>query len=430
MKDTIFAEATARGKAGVAVVRLSGPGAHDAVRVLAGDIPAARQAGLRVLRAGDDVLDEALVLIFEEGASFTGEAVAELHLHGSGAVVASTLSALGKMPGLRPAEAGEFTRRALENGRLDLTEIEALGDLIEAETDVQRRQALTVKSGALRDAAERLRTDLVRSAALLEASIDFADEEVPEDVVPEVTGLLDQAAVAMRQLVAGSYAAERIRDGFEVAIVGAPNVGKSTLLNRLAGRDAAITSDIAGTTRDVIEVRMDLQGLPVTLLDTAGLRDSEDTVERIGVARARDRAAGADLRVFLIMGAEPVETDLLRAEDIVLQAKADSGRLNAEDGISGLTGAGVDGLIDRIVGVLGQRAQGASVATRDRHRVAFQASLAYLDAARPLLEAGSDGFDLAAAELRMATAAIDQVIGRVDVESLLDEIFSSFCIGK
>lgn len=200
MSDTIFAEATALGKAGVAVVRLSGPQAHSAVRALAGDVPPARQAALRVLRIGDDVLDEALALVFDAGASFTGEAVAELHLHGSRAVVASILAALAAMPGLRPAQAGEFARRALENGRLDLTEIEALGDLIEAETEVQRRQAQAVKSGALRDAAEGLRADLVRAAALLEASIDFADEEVPEDVVPEVTELLERAVAAIERL--------------------------------------------------------------------------------------------------------------------------------------------------------------------------------------------------------------------------------------
>ncbi|NKB29282.1 MAG: tRNA uridine-5-carboxymethylaminomethyl(34) synthesis GTPase MnmE [Rhodobacteraceae bacterium] len=430
MSDTIFAEATARGKAGVAVVRLSGPGAHVAVQALAGDLPPARQARLRVLRADTDILDEALVLTFDAGASFTGEAVAELHLHGSRAVVAATLAALGQMPGLRPAEPGEFTRRALVNGRLDLTEIDGLGDLIDAETAAQRKQAQTVMAGALREAAEDLRRDLIRAAALLEASIDFADEDVPEDVVPEVTALLGRAEECMRQLVAGSYAAERIRDGFEVAIVGAPNVGKSTLLNRLAGREAAITSDVAGTTRDVIEVQMDLQGLPVTILDTAGLRDSEDTVEQLGVARARDRAEAADLRVFLTDADEMPEAALVRPDDIVLRSKADQRAAMSEGAVSGLTGAGVNCLIERIVEILSGRAQQASVATRDRHRVAFQDALAYLDAARVKLANGPIGLDLAAAELRMATAAIDQVIGRVDVESLLDEIFSSFCIGK
>lgn len=215
-----------------------------------------------------------------------------------------------------------------------------------------------------------------------------------------------------------------------MAIVGAPNVGKSTLLNRLAGRDAAITSDVAGTTRDVIEVRMDLLGLPVTILDTAGIRESDDVVEKLGVARARERALAADLRVFLAERAEAPETGLMGPDDIVLRAKGDLVESVAKDAVSGLTGAGVDRLIERIVDVLSTRAQGASVATRDRHRVAFQASLTYLDAARTQLAFGPEGFDLAAAELRMATAAIDQLIGRVDVESLLDEIFSSFCIGK
>ncbi|MCE8471849.1 50S ribosome-binding GTPase, partial [Rhodovulum sulfidophilum] len=221
-----------------------------------------------------------------KGASFTGEDVVEFQCHGSPATVSALLSALGCIDGLRLAEPGEFTRRALENGVLDLAQVEGLGDLLEAETEAQRRQALRVLSGALGAKVDRWREALIRAAALLEATIDFADEDVPVDVTPEVTGLLDEVAASLRSEIDGVSVAERIRDGFEVAIVGPPNAGKSTLLNHLAGREAAITSEHAGTTRDVIEVRMDLDGLPVTFLDTAGLRESADEVETIGIARA------------------------------------------------------------------------------------------------------------------------------------------------
>ncbi|WP_373050624.1 tRNA uridine-5-carboxymethylaminomethyl(34) synthesis GTPase MnmE, partial [Thalassovita aquimarina] len=301
--DTIFALATAHGKAGVAVIRVSGPLAHSAGERLAGMLPDPRKAGLRLLRDGQGVrLDEALVLTFPDKSSFTGEAVVELQLHGSVAVVASVLRELGNMDGLRQAEPGEFTRRALENGRLDLAQVEGLADLIEAETEAQRRQALRVLSGDLGNRAEEWRRDLIRAASLLEATIDFADEDIPVDVSPEVNELLDRVIASLSKEIAGVSAAERVRTGFEVAIVGAPNVGKSTLLNALAGRDAAITSEYAGTTRDVIEVRMDLAGLPVTLLDTAGLRETQDKVEEIGIKRARERAGLADLRVFLVEG--------------------------------------------------------------------------------------------------------------------------------
>ena len=302
--DTIFALASARGKAGVAVLRLSGPASWDAVLRLTPSLPAPRTAGLRRLVADGEYLDEALVLTFTEGASFTGEQAAELHLHGATATVAAVLRVLGDMPGLRQAGPGEFTRRALENGNLDLAQVEGLADLIEAETEAQRKQALRVLSGEIGARAQGWRKGLIRAAALLEATIDFADEDVPVDVTPEVRTLIADVMTTLRAELAGYGASERIRDGYEVAIVGRPNAGKSTLLNALAGREAAITSEFAGTTRDIIEVRMDLGGLPVTVLDTAGLREAEDAVEAIGVSRALDRAEKADLRVFLLDGAD------------------------------------------------------------------------------------------------------------------------------
>ena len=426
--DTIFALASARGKAGVAVVRLSGPLAHAAVGKFC-TLPEPRRAALRRLMLDGEVLDEALVLLFAAGASFTGEASAELQLHGSTAVVARVLRALADIDGLRMAEAGEFTRRALENGQLDLTQVEGLADLIDAETEAQRRQAMRVLSGALGQRVEAWRRDIVRAAALIEATIDFADEEVPIDVTPEVAALIAGLLQALRSELAGATAAERVRDGFEVAIVGVPNAGKSTLLNALAGREAAITSEIAGTTRDVIEVKMDISGLSVTLLDTAGLRDSSDVVEQIGVERAIERARAADLRVFLL--SEPGEALMLApdAEDIVVLGKADT-RFGDERAVSGKTGAGIDWLIAEISGRLEGRAASAGLLIRERQRIALQRAFAGLEQAQARLGRAVSLPELIAADLRDSMRALEMMVGRIDVENLLDEIFSSFCIGK
>ncbi|MGR3661120.1 MAG: tRNA uridine-5-carboxymethylaminomethyl(34) synthesis GTPase MnmE [Paracoccaceae bacterium] len=425
--DTIFALASARGKAGVAVVRISGPRAIPATQGLAGNLPETRHAGLRKLTAPDGVLlDEALVLVFEAPNSFTGEDVVELHLHGSVATVNAVLRVLADLDGLRQSEAGEFTRRALENERLDLAQVEGLSDLIEAETEAQRLQSMRLLSGALGRKADGWRTSLIRAAALLEATIDFADEDVPVDVGPEVEALLDTVATELKAEAASVVMAERIRDGFEVAIVGPPNVGKSTLLNALAGREAAITSEIAGTTRDVIEVRMDLRGLPVTFLDTAGLRDTDDTVEAIGVQRAIERAGAADLRVFLL-GENTIPSSLkVQSDDIEIFSKADT----HGEGVSGKTGRGVAELVERIALILENRASRAGTATRERHRVAMEKAIIALESAGIEIRNGPDRTELAAEELRTAVRALDSLVGRVDVEHILDEIFSSFCIGK
>ncbi|SHJ86193.1 tRNA modification GTPase trmE [Shimia gijangensis] len=427
--DTIFALATAPGKAGVAVVRVSGSLAGHAGSALFGKLPHPRMASLRILKdAAGRRLDQALVLFFPEKNSFTGEEVLELHLHGSVAVVNAVLRELSEMDGLRLAEPGEFTRRALENGCLDLAQVEGLADLIEAETEAQRRQALRVLSGDLGDLAGGWRSNLIRAAALLEATIDFADEEVPVDVSPEVLGLLGNVRSELATEISGVEAAERIRTGFEVAILGAPNVGKSTLLNMLAGREAAITSEYAGTTRDVIEVRMDLNGLPVTLLDTAGLRETTDHVEGIGIERARERAKAADLRVFLIEQNQHPDFQPLPG-DIVRTAKADV-LSDATDAVSGVSGQGVSDLVKEITTTLSDRAARSGIATRERHRTAMGRANDNLSAASAVLDLGPDHYEIAAEELRSAIRALDSIVGRVDVENLLDEIFSSFCIGK
>ena len=429
--DTIFALATAQGKAGVSVIRISGARARDAGEAFCENLPVSHKAALRNLTdLQGTLIDQALVLTFEDRKSFTGEPVVEFHLHGSTAIVARMMELLGGVVGLRLAEPGEFTRRALENGKLDLAQVEGLADLIDAETEAQRKQAVRVLAGDLGRTAEIWRSDLIRAASLLEATIDFADEDVPIDVTPEVLVLLERSERAIIKEAEGVKTAERIRAGFEVAIIGAPNVGKSTLLNSIAGRDAAITSEYAGTTRDVIEVKLDLNGLPVTILDTAGLRETEDFVEKIGIDRALDRAEKADLRVFLKSTVEeqlPIEQ---RSGDIEMLGKADLFVDRTLRSVSGKTGEGVDHLVTAISKTLLDRSASAGIATRERHRQALLSSQKYLSAAKEGLDLGPDHYDLVAEDMRFAIRALNSLIGHVDVENLLDEIFSSFCLGK
>lgn len=426
--DTIFALATAPGRAGVAVIRISGPAARTAAEVLAGPLPDHGRT-LRELRdRNGQLLDEALVLTFEKGRSFTGEMTVELHVHGSPAIIAAVMRCLGCLAGLRMAEAGEFTRRAMEQGRLDLAQVEGLADLIAAETEAQHRQAIRVFSGKLGELAEGWRERLLKATALLAVTIDFVDEELPDDLSREVDGLVASVRREMEREASGVAVAERVRDGFEVAILGRPNVGKSSLLNNLAGRDAAITSETAGTTRDVIEVRLDIAGLPVTLLDTAGLRDAKDVVEGLGIARGLKRAKDADLRIYLTEPGE-VPSVRLEAEDIVVQGKMDLFR-PAGVGISTVTGEGIDELVDRIGRILGDRAVGVGTAIRVRHRIALKEAIDRLGHVSALVKSGPEIEDIAAEELRGAVAAVDMIVGRMDVEEVLGEIFSSFCIGK
>ena len=415
---TVFAPATAPGRAGVSVMRLSGPRAHAAAEALAGPLPPVART-LRTLRHAGEPLDQALVLTWEAPNSFTGEHVAELHLHGSPAAVAAVSRALLAL-GVALAEPGEFTRRALMNGRLDLARVEGLAALLDAETEGQRRQALRVFSGALGAKAEEWRARLLRAVALVEAGLDFAEEDLG-DLLPEARAQAALLAAELRAEARGARVAERLRDGFEVALVGPPNAGKSTLLNRLAGRDAALVSPEPGTTRDVIEVRLDLGGLPVTLLDTAGLRDASG-VEALGVARGQERAARADLRVLLVPPGEPLPE--AGPDDIVLRAKADGG-----GGVSGLTGAGVDALAAEIARRLSLRTAALGVGLRERHASAMQEGAEALEEAVALLDAAAPP-EIAAASLRRALLALDALVGRVGTEDILGAIFSSFCIGK
>ena len=426
--DTIFALASAPGKAGISIVRLSGPLAINVAEKLTKSKLKEKQPNLRVIYDSDNhFIDQALILIFSKPYSFTGENVVEFHLHGSSAVVSSVIKLLGNFKGLRSAEAGEFTRCALENGKIDLAQVEGLADLIDAETDAQHKQAARIFNGALGEKTKEWRVKLVKAGALLVATLDFADEEVPEEVTPEVEKLINMVFSDLDKEIIGVQTAERIRSGFEVAIVGAPNLGKSTLLNYLVGRDAAITSNVSGTTRDVIEVKLDLRGLPVTILDTAGIRKSDDKVEEIGISRALERSSLSDLRIVLTEDGEYPVGLKKRDTDIICIAKDDQGN---RGGVSGKTGAGIDRLKNNIWDILNDKAQYVGIATRERHKSSMVNAKKFLGNAVVSLRDGPEYYDITAEEIRAATSALDSLIGRIGVEDVLDEVFSSFCLGK
>jgi len=425
-------------------VRLSGPAAIAALARLAPGLEPRPRVAHRVRLADPATgapLDDGLALVFAGPASFTGEDVVELHLHGSPAVLERLFTVLAGL-GLKPARAGEYTRRAFANGKMDLTEAEGLADLIEADSDSQRLQALEQMGGAWARGIAGWQARLLDALAWLEAAIDFTDEEgVPADVAARAYGPVAAVAAEMAGLLADGRRGEIIRDGLRVAIVGPPNVGKSTLLNVLAGREAAIVSAIPGTTRDIVEVRLALDGYVVVLSDTAGLRPSDDPIEAEGVRRARARAGEADLRVFVVAPASPdsglrvgLETDgLVQPGDIVFRNKADlgvnAGELEGTEGLVRLTGSAltgdIGGLLEALRARLADRGAGAGVLiTRARHREALGEAWGALQRS---LEATPD---LAAEDLRLALRALARIVGRFDVEAVLDRIFAAFCIGK
>src|ERR1700730_10585773 len=448
--DTIFALSSGPPPAAVAVIRISGPNARFGLETLIRRLPEPRRASLARLRdpATGAVLDEGLALWFPGPRSETGEDMVELHLHGGRAVIAETLGALARLHGFRMAGPGEFTRRALENGRMDLTAVEGLADLIFAETEAQREQALRQLQGVLGERVEAWRRRLIESMAMVEARIDFSDEaDVPEDLLgPALT-----VAQALREEIVAALAddrrGERLRDGLTIAIAGPPNAGKSSLLNRLARREAAIVSPYPGTTRDVIEVHLDLDGYPATVLDTAGIREPQDPVEREGVRRALARARAADLVLWVVDASFEGEAtsagpegdrgavwivknklDLLGARGKAGAALDSAGRRTFA--ISAHTGVGVDSLLAAV----GEAAKGVvvrgepSVVTRARHRAALTETIEALERA---IEQGSRGQEgLVAEELRLAARRLGRITGRVDVEDVLDVIFRDFCIGK
>jgi tRNA modification GTPase len=453
---TIFALSSGRPPAAIAVVRVSGPQAGAALKALVGRVPEPRRAALVRVRApqSGEVIDEALALWFPAPASETGEDVAELQLHGGQAVIAGVLDALGKIDGCRLAEPGEFTRRAFENGKLDLTEVEGLADLIAAETQAQRRQAFRQLKGLIGDRAEEWRQQLIEALALVEARIDFSDEaDVTDNLVEPALFAAQQLRSKIAACLADSGRGERLREGLVVAIAGPPNAGKSTLLNRLARREAAIVSPYPGTTRDVIEVHLDLEGYPLTLLDTAGIRDSGDPVEQEGVRRARERAAGADLVLWVTdasagdgaagdIGPKPTtaemwllrnKIDLIADDGLRIETRTESPNkdgINRSLTISAVTGAGIDTLVAALAAYAAKffAATESSLVTRARHRRALEETVAALDRALGQRHSGRE--ELIAEELRSAATILGRLTGRVDVEDILDVIFRDFCIGK
>ncbi len=446
-RDTIFALSSGRPPAAIAVVRISGPRARVALEQLIGRVPQPRRASLARVRdpATGDVIDEGLALWFPGPNSETGEDMAELQVHGGRAVIAAVLAALAKLAGLRHAEAGEFTRRAFENGRMDLTAVEGLADLVAAETEAQRRQAYQQLRGLLGERAETWRQRLIEALALVEAGIDFSDEDdVPEDMMAHALELIRPLTEEISK--AGAGQGERLREGLRVAIAGPPNAGKSTLFNRLARREAAIVSPFPGTTRDVLELHLDLGGYPVTVLDTAGMRETSDPVEREGVRRASEQAASANL-VLWVADATAIESQALiqaprestawlvvNKMDLVVEEEKRriESRFNKEEVVnlvSSTTGAGVDELVNALARFAGCFfTPEPALVTRARQRAHLRETVLALRGAQRAAQDGRE--EIMAEQLRLATRALGKLLGRVDVEDVLDVIFRDFCIGK
>jgi len=439
-EQTIFALSSGRPPSAIAIVRISGPQAGAALGSLAGKMPAPRRATRVLMRdRNQQAIDDAVVLWFPGPASATGEDVAEFHVHGGRAVLASLFAALSAFAGVRAAEPGEFTRRAFENGKLDLTEAEGLDDLVHADTDRQRRQALRQLQGLLGDKARDWRAEIIGASALIEAGIDFSDEwDVPLELIAPARAKIEKLLGEIEEVLAAQGRSERLREGLVVAIAGPPNVGKSTLMNALARREVAIVSPHAGTTRDVIEVHLDLEGYPVTMIDTAGIRETDDPVEQEGVRRARARAAEADLVLWLVDGQQEKNPQRGAAPVWMVRNKIDldpatagwpQGQDTADYRISASRGEGLGELIAALVG-FAQDFFGPGVDAligRERQRKLLQQTVASLQRSIAVM---GEGEELAAEDLRMAAYSLGRLLGRVDVEDILDVIFREFCIGK
>jgi tRNA modification GTPase len=435
--ETIVALASGMVPSAIAVIRVSGPKTRDVLDAFCGGAPSPRYAALREIGPPRlPIIDRGLVIWFPAPASFTGEDMAELHTHGSRAVIKEVIDAVLSLDGTRLAEPGEFARRAFENGKLDLTQVEGLADLINAETEAQRRQALAQAEGSLRALYENWRADLLNAQALMEAGLDFADEG---DVVADVSAKAETIVAALRGSISRHLAdrrGERLRDGVRIVIAGPPNAGKSSLLNALAKRDVAIVSEEAGTTRDVLEVHLDLGGLPVILSDTAGLRAAEGKVEAEGVRRALSRVEDADLVLWLVDATTPVWEPthalpskacvfVLNKIDLAPSAKASRDYIS----ISAKTGQGLDCLIEALAEEAARATEtrpGSPLMTRARHRNELEAARAALGRFGDV----SLSPELKAEELRIAARHLGRLTGRIDVEEVLGAIFAEFCIGK
>jgi tRNA modification GTPase len=449
-EQTIFALSSGRPPSAISIVRVSGPQTGAALTSLAGQIPMPRKATRALLRdAHRQPIDDAVVLWFPGPASVTGEDVAEFHVHGGRAVLAALFAALLGFADVRPAEPGEFTRRGFENGKLDLTEAEGLDDLIHADTDRQRRQALRQLKGLLGDKARDWRAQIIEASALIEAGIDFSDEgDVPAELIAPALAKIKMLLGEIQEVLAAQGRSERLREGLVVAIAGPPNVGKSTLMNQLARREVAIVSPHAGTTRDIIEVQLDLDGYPVTVIDTAGIRETDDPVEQEGVRRARARAAEADLVLWMMDAQHEQSPQEVAAPLWTVRNKIDLDAVGADSpkpsqagvigqerrpgsdfGISASRGDGIAGLISALVGFARDYLGSGEVSliSRARQRKLLEQAA---DSLQRSIEVIGKGEELTAEELRAAAYSLGRLLGRVDVEDILDKIFRDFCIGK
>ena len=435
MTPTIFAVSTPQGVSAISIIRISGPESFKAAdklfRLDKSVSLEMRKTYLRkVFSKTGRLLDECLVIFFEKGKSFTGENMVELHLHGSHIVVKTVLESLSELNYLKQAEAGEFTKKALENNKLNLFEVEGLSDLLVAETEAQQKQALNTYSGVMSKKIEGWKNIITKMLSLVEASIDFSEEVNNNDIVNSIRPYLKDLQKELNSEKDGFKAAESIRDGFEVAFVGKPNVGKSTILNRLARRNLSITSEISGTTRDIIELRFNLNGIPITFLDTAGIRYTKNKIEKIGVSNTIDRVNNSDIRVFLTENKEEIKSYGVNFldSDLIIRPKGDI--FGSEPSISGKTGKGFDFLLERLKVNFQKKIKQASLISRTRHLEKVVWSLKHLKKIATHMDNDCFEIEIIAEEFRNILRNFDGLLGLVDTEDILGEIFSNFCIGK
>ena len=430
--ETIFALSTGLGKAGIAIIRMSGTDAFKIAKKLTGVSLIPRVATLCYLRFNHELIDQALVLFFKSGSSYTGENLVEFHIHGGTAVISHLSNILSTSFNVSVANPGEFTRRALENGRLDISQVEGLLDLINSETIEQKKQSLRVFSGQIGQKSAQWRNKILHSLSLAEIMIDFSDEDVPVSTVNEIKLLVNSLVDEFNGELDASKSAVLVRDGFDVTFVGQPNVGKSSLLNYLAGKEKAIVSEQAGTTRDVIELSIDLNGYRVNFYDTAGIHYSEDTLEKIGIDRALRKAATSNMRVFLLNTNDMAENFgvVIEPSDLIFCSKSDIQQHKDYGGISSTTGDGVDGMLSSISNNITKSNSYSSILTNERHRMIIERTTVLLRLVLEEVAASDVRIEIVAENLRLAIVELDFLVGKINVEDVLGDIFSSFCIGK
>ncbi len=427
----IFALSTNPGKSSISIIRLSGPNAFYIANKFLDKEPEIRKATRKKIIYNNDLIDIGVVIFYPFNHSYTGEQLVEFNLHGSNAVIKKMLEILCKQKNSRIAYPGEFTQRAFENNKLDLSQVEGIYNLIEAETESQRKLSLKILEGSLGIKVKKWKTQLINILSLLEASIDFSEEELPKDILKEIQNNIYKIKLDFQKELKGSKVADSINNFFEVAIVGKPNVGKSTLLNYLSQKNTSIVTNVPGTTRDIIEVKLDIKGLPVVFLDTAGLHKSNDKVEKIGIKRTLERLSKVDLRIFLINNNKELKTfeKLIKNHDLVFFAKNDL-KNKRNKGISGKTGEGTDLLFDQVFNLFSKKTSSVGSVVNNRHRLIIKNSLFFIDDALSKCNSSFDKVEMIAEDIRHTINELNFLTGKVGVEDILSNIFSKFCIGK